>query len=330
MNAARLVTRRNFSATMGSALIAMTAPRLAQALGDKPLQIVVGYPPGGSTDAFARLISVPLSSALNGRNVLVRNVPGAGGQIAATTLLREGGDGSTVLAINQPDLNLAIARGNGGFKATDFRVIMADLHEPRVFLVKSDSGLDTFAKFVAAAKAKPGALSISVTGGSAQETMAHWLVSQLKLDVLVVNYKGGAESITALLSGDVTANLGDDFVRSTMRSKTTALFIGADKKSPRWQEAPTLESLLAGYGIRMPSPHFLARYGVYVVPAAFAEKNPKAYLELQQSMLKARGSSVFTEYIAKNNLTDLSLGTAGEQYEPVFAAEMKEIERLAR
>jgi tripartite-type tricarboxylate transporter receptor subunit TctC len=322
--------RRGFVTALGASSLAAALPKIAMAQGEKPLQLMVGYPPGGSTDAFARLISVPLQTTLNGRSVVVRNVPGAGGQIAATALLREGADGSAVLAINQPDLSLAVARGNGGFKLTDFRTIMADLHEPRVFLVKNDSGIDSFAKFVSQAKANPGKLSISVTGGSAQETMAQWLVEQLKVDVLVIPYKGGSESINALLAGDVTANLGDDFVRSSMRSKTTALFIGSDKKSPRWTEAPTLQSLLTTYGVAMPSPHFLARYGVYVVSAAFAQKNPKAYQELQQAMLAARKGSVFTEYIQKNNLSDLSLGTAGEAYEPAFAAEMKEIEKLKR
>ncbi|MGJ7491526.1 tripartite tricarboxylate transporter substrate-binding protein [Variovorax sp. ZT4R33] len=322
--------RRGFVTALGASSLAAALPRFAMAQGDKPLQMMVGYPPGGSTDAFARLFSIPLQSALNGRSVVVRNVPGAGGQIAATTLLREGADGSAVLAINQPDLSLAVARGNAGFKLSDFRTIMADLHEPRVFLVKNDGGIDSFAKFVSQAKANPGKLAISVTGGSAQETMAQWLVEQLKIDVVVVPYKGGAESINALLSGDVTANLGDDFVRSNMRSKTTALFIGSDKKSPRWPEAPTLQSLLTTYGVTMSSPHFLARYGVYVVSAAFAQKNPTAYQDLQKAMLAARSGTVFTDYIQKNNLADLSLGAAGEAYEPAFAAEMKEIEKLKR
>ena len=324
------IGRRGFVTALGASSLAAALPRLAMAQGDKPLQMMVGYPPGGSTDAFARLISIPLQTTLNGRSVVVRNVPGAGGQLAATALLREGADGSAILAINQPDLSLAVARGNAGFKLSDFRTIMADLHEPRVFLVKNDSGIDSFAKFVTQAKANPGKLAISVTGGSAQETMAQWLVEQLKIDVLVVPYKGGAESINALLAGDVTANLGDDFVRSNMRSKTTALFIGSDKKSPRWPEAPTLQSLLTAYGVPMSSPHFLARYGVYVVSAAFAQKNPKAYEELQQAMLAARKGSVFSEYIQKNNLADLSLGTAGETYDAAFAAEMKEIEKLKR
>lgn len=323
-------TRRSFVSAIGATFAAVTVPPSAMAQSSKPLQMIVGYPPGGSTDAFARLISVPLQGALGGRSVVVRNQPGAGGQIAASALLREGPDGSAVLAINQPDLNLAIARGNAGFKASDFRVIMADLHEPRVLLVKSDSGLDTFSKFVAQAKAAPGKLSISVAGGTAQEVMAQWLVDQLKIDVLIVNYKGGADAANALLAGDVTANLGDDFVRSALRSRTTALFIGSDRKSPRWPEAPTLQSLLAQHGVSMPSPHFLGRYGVYVVSSAFAQQNPKGYQELQKAMLTARSGSAFADYIEKNNLGDLSLGAPGEQYESAFAAEMKEIERLKR
>lgn len=323
------INRRHFTSAMGAAVVATAIPQIGLTQSDKPLQIIVGYPPGGSTDAFARLLSVPLQSVM-GRSVVVRNQPGAGGQIAATALLREGADGSAILAINQPDLNLAIARGNAGFKASDFRVIMADLHEPRVFLVKNDSGIPNFVKFVEQAKAKPGKLSISVAGGTAQEVMAKWLVDKLKIDVLVVNYKGGAEAANAVLAGDVTANLGDDFVRSSLRSKTTALFIGSDKKSPRWTEAETLQSQLKTLGVAMPSPEFLSRYGVYVVPAAFAQKNPKGYQELQQAILKARAGQIFTDYIKANNLGDLSLGVPGEQYDSVFAAEMQEIERMTK
>lgn len=321
--------RRQFTAALGAAALAAVLPRVASAQGEKPLQILVGYPPGGSTDSFARLIAAPLQSAL-GRNVVVQNRPGAGGQIAASALLREGKDGSAILAINQPDLSLVIAKGAGNFKGNEFRTILVDLHEPRVFLVQKESKLDTFAKFVAEAKAKPGQLSISVAGNTAQEIYAQWLVKQLKLDVTIVNYKGGSEAINALLAGDVTANLGDDFNRFNLRSKTTALFIGGDRKSPRWPEADTLKNLLTAYGVSMPSPTFLQRYGVYVVSAEFAEKNPKAYQELQRALLKARTSQMYTEYLERNKLTDLSIGAAGEKYEPVFAAELREIERLAR
>lgn len=323
------INRRRFTSALGAAVVATAIPRISLAQGDKPLQIIVGYPPGGSTDTFARLLSSPLQGVL-GRTVVVRNQPGAGGQIAATALLRDGADGSAVLAINQPDLNLAIARGNAGFKASDFRVIMADLHEPRVFLVRNDSGISNFVKFVEQARADPGKLSISVAGGTAQEVMAKWLIDKLKINVLVVNYKGGSEAITALMAGDVTANLGDDFVRSTMRSKTTALFIGSNKKSPRWPEAETLEIQLKTLGVAMPSPEFLGRNGVYVVSAAFERNNPKGYQQLQRAILKARTGQVFSDYIKANNIADLSLGVPGEQYDRVFAAEMQEIARVVK
>ena len=169
-----------------------------------------------------------------------------------------------------------------------------------------------------------------MAGGTAQEVLAKWLVDKLKVDVIIVPFKGGAEAANAVLAGEVTANLGDDFNRTSLRSKTTALFIGADKKSPRWPEAQTLQSQLSTLGVAMPSPHFLGRYGVYVVSAGFAQKNPKAYQELQQAMLKARTGQAFGDYIAKNNLDDLSLAVAGEKYDTVFAAEMREIERITK
>ena len=80
------MNRRHFTSALSAVVVATAIPRIALAQSDKPLQIIVGYPPGGSTDAFARLLSVPLQG-VTGRSVVVRNQPGAGGQIAATALL---------------------------------------------------------------------------------------------------------------------------------------------------------------------------------------------------------------------------------------------------
>jgi tripartite-type tricarboxylate transporter receptor subunit TctC len=320
-----LSTRRQVLAALGAACVAAPLRALAQA--DKPLQIIVGYPPGGGTDTLARILSMPLQK-VTGRTVVVRNVPGAGGQIAASALLREGADGSSILAINEPDLSMAIARNPSAFKSGDFQVMAVDVLEPRVLLVRNDSGIDSLAKFVSEAKAHPGKLSISVTGGTAQELFAKWLVARLGVDVTLVGYKGGAEASTALLGGQVTANLGDDFSRASLRPKTTALFIAGTAPSPRWPEAPTLTSALQPFGIRPPSPTFLARYGVYVVPGAFKTKDPAAYARLQQALLDARTSPEFREYVAKNSLQDLSVGKRGEELEATFAADMEEIRRM--
>jgi tripartite-type tricarboxylate transporter receptor subunit TctC len=310
-----------------AALPALGATRSALAQDGRTFQIIVGYPPGGGSDVLARVLGEPLGKLL-GRSVIVKNVPGASGQIAATTLLRDGGDGLSILAINHPDLLMAVDRSAGALKAADFQVIMVDVQDPRVLLVKSNSPIDSFATFVARAKAEPGRLAVSVTAGSAQELFARWLFDKLGLDVTVVGYKGGSEAANALLSDVVVANLGDDFGRLGIRSLARALFVGSQEKSPRWPEAPTLVTALTPLGITLPTANFLSRYGVYVVPAALKAKDPAAYLKMQQSLLQARGSPEFQGYIAKSRMEDLSIGKPGEDFESAFTADMIEIRKI--
>jgi tripartite-type tricarboxylate transporter receptor subunit TctC len=276
---------------------------------------------------LARLIGVPLARTA-GRPVVVKNVPGAGGQIAASTLLREGGDGLSILAMNHPDLYLAVERGNAGLKAADFQVIMVDMQDPRVLLVKASSDIASFADLLSRARSQPGKVAVSVAAGSAQELFAKWLFTRLGADVTVVGYRGGAEASNALLAGDVAATVGDDFARFNMRQQVRALFIGGQKKSPRWPEAPTLASVLAPHRVSLPSPDFLTRYGVYVVPAAFKAKNPGGYAALQKALLQARASAEFQDYFNKNNLQDLAVGKPGEEFDAQFAAEMVEIGKV--
>ena len=94
----------------------------------------MGYGPGGGRDILARVLAEPLAKVL-GQPVVVQNIPGAGGQIAATTLLHEGSDGQSILAINHPDLLMAVDAGPAPLKAADFQVTIVDVKDPRVLLV---------------------------------------------------------------------------------------------------------------------------------------------------------------------------------------------------
>ncbi|SEP28507.1 Tripartite tricarboxylate transporter family receptor [Rhodospirillales bacterium URHD0017] len=252
-------------ATVIAALL-LAGGAAAQGYPNRPLQILVGYGPGGGTDIMARVLAGPLGKAL-GPSVVVRNIPGAGGQIAATALLNEGGDGHAILAINHPDLLMTVDSGNAPYKAADFQVIMVDVKDPRVL---------------------------------------------------------------PMLSGEVTANLGDDFGRYNLRDRVTALFLAAQDKSPRWPEAQTLTAALEPFGVKPPSPNFLARYGIYVVPASFKLNDPAKYEKLQKALLQARQDPQFQEYLAKNELEDLSIGRRGEDFEAAFAADMAELRQMNR
>lgn len=311
------------------ATLLLASGAAAQGYPSRPVQILVGYGPGGGTDIMARVLAGPLGKAL-GQSVVVRNIAGAGGQIAATALLNEGGDGHAILAINHPDLLMTVDSGNAPYKAADFQVIMVDVKDPRVLLVAKGSDIKSFADFVSRAKKEPGKLSISYAQGSAQELFSQWLVAKLGLDVLLVPYKGGAPAANAMLSGEVTANLGDDFGRYNLRDRVTALFLASQDKSPRWPEAQTLTAALEPFGVKPPSPNFLARYGIYVVPAAFKLNDPAKYEKLQKALLQARQDPQFQEYLAKNELQDLSIGKPGEDFEAAFAADMAELRRMNR
>ena len=299
---------------------------LAEDYPSGPVQVLVAYAAGGGTDTLARLIATPLSKAL-GQPVVVQNLPGGGGQVAATTLLRDGADGLALLATNQPDLSISTVFNKPPYKIGDFQIIEVDVQDPRIMLVQKELAISTLADFIAKAKAEPGKVAVSVTQGGAQELFAKWLFAKLGLNIRIVGYNGGGAAANAMLAGDVVATVGDDFARFNLRDKSKALFVAAAAKSPRWPEAPTLASALPP-SVSMPSPDFLARYGVYVVPAAFKAKHPDAYRNLQQALIQAREAPEFQAYLAKNQLKDLSIGRPGEDYDAAFADDFAEIEKL--
>lgn len=296
---------------------------------ERPVQIIVAYSAGGGTDRQARLLAAPLEKVL-GQPVTVQNLPGGGGQVAVTALLRETADGHTIVAGNQPDINMSVAINKAPYKLEDLQVLVVDLFDPRILLVQKDSPIRTFDAFVEKAKANPGELTVSVSQGGAQEQFAKWLFSSLGLDVRLVGYKGGSRAANAMVGGQVDATVGDDSARLNIREQAHALLLGAPKQSPRWPEAPTLVDALKPYGVTPPTPDFLGRYGVYVVPAAFKEKFPERYEMLQKAMIEARLDPDYQESITKRGIGDLSIGKPGEAYAEAFAKDTRAVEAMVK
>jgi putative tricarboxylic transport membrane protein len=299
----------------------------AQDYPSGPMQIIVAYGAGGGTDTLARLLAPSLSKIL-GKPVTVQNLPGGGGQVAAAAVMREGGDGLAILATNQPDLFMSTVFSKPPYGSDDLQTVMVDVVDPRIMLVKKDSTIGTFKDFVERAKAEPGKLAVSVAQGSAQELFAKWLFGKLGLQVRTVGYEGGGPAANAMLAGDVVATIGDDSARLNIRSQSKALFVVAKSKSPRWSEAPTLNEAVAPYGVKLPSDDFLARHGVYVVPATFKTKHPAAYAKLQKALMEARETPDFKAFFDRNSLNDLSIGKPGEALQASFAADFAEIPKL--
>lgn len=302
---------------------------LAQSFPDGPVTLLVSYGAGGGTDRQARLLAGPLEKIL-GQPVTVQNLPGGGGQVAATSLLRGEADGRTILATNQPDLNMTVALQNAPYEADALQVIMIDLFDPRILLVRKDSPIRSFDDFVKEAKARPNEVTVSISQGGAQEQFAKWLFGALGIQVRLVGYKGGSNAANAMIGGEVVATMGDDSARFNIRDEAHALLLGAPEPSPRWPEATPMDAALKPYGIEPPTPYFLARYGVYVVPAAFKENSPEDYAKLQDAMIEARQSDAFKELLEKNKIADLSIGEAGEGYEADFRKSVEVLKSLAQ
>jgi tripartite-type tricarboxylate transporter receptor subunit TctC len=319
-------SRRQFALGL-AASAALGAKAFAQDYPSAPVQIVVAYGAGGGTDTLARVLAPPLARTL-GRPVTVQNLPGGGGQVAATALLRDGGDGLTILATNEPDLSMSTVLTRPRYRIADFQVVMVDVVDPRVMLVQRTSSINSFGDFVARARAEPRRLAVSIAQGSAQEVFAKWLFEKLGLQLRIVGYDGGGPAANALLAGDVVATIGDDFARMNIRGSAKALFVGARRPSPRWPEAPTLNDAVSPFGVALPSPDFLARYGVYVVPAAFKAQHPADYARLQQALLQARDAPEYQAYLATSALQDLSVGRPGEEFAASFASDLAAISSL--
>jgi len=175
----------------------------AQAFPDKPLTLVVGFPPGGSFDTVMRKIAEEMSKSL-GQPVTVDNRPGAGGAIATQYVVGAKPDGYTLLAAGLqlttgPHLNKVSYN-----PLTDLTMIGQLGTIPVLLLVKSDSPIKSAADIVTVAKGRGGIINIG-TGGIG--TTGHFgtllLGNALKVEAVHVPFKGGAAALQALAAGDV-------------------------------------------------------------------------------------------------------------------------------
>ncbi len=308
----------------------LAAPTLAaEKFPERPIRIVVGYGAGGGTDGQSRLMAKYMEKAL-GSTVVVQNMPGAGSQVALTALLREEADGYTIVATNEPDLSMTVVLRGAPYKREDLEVLAVDIIDPRILMVRKDAPFNSFDDFVKAARAKPGSISIAITSGGAQEQFAIWLFKALKLDIKIVGYKSGGATAAAVLGGHVTGTIGDDYARFNVRSEAKALLLGSANSSPRWPEAPTMVKLLAPYGVIPPTPDYLARYMVYVVPSALRRNYPERYKKLEKAIISLATNDEYQAFIKKQGAGDLSQMKAGSLYREAFRQSMKALQETLK
>lgn len=278
--------------------------------GNKPIELIVAFAPGGAVDTAARLVAPQIEEAI-GTNVEVVNRPGAGGQIGYTELTSAKADGYTIGATGSPSVvvsPLDPARG-AQYTRASFEPLGMQVVDPAVIGVAPDSPYTDLASLIDAAKAAPGSITATTTG---IQTGEHFALAQIKevtgADLAPVHFsEGQSQAVAAFLGNHVPVYVGSasDVIDLVKQNKIRVLGVMDSQRSQFLPDTPTFQE--SGYDVISTT----ARG--YSAPAGL----PEPVAEKLQSALKAAIEN--SDVQAK--MTDLGLETryldAG-QYEQLW------------
>jgi tripartite-type tricarboxylate transporter receptor subunit TctC len=194
---------------LAAALTLVLAPGAqAQKWPDKPVKLVVPYPPGGNVDTAARIVAPGMQESL-GVPVIVENKAGAGGMIAGEFVAKSPADGYTLFfTANSPLLHAPIIFNRPAYQwDKDFTPITMISYTPIVLQVNPSVAAKTLRELLDLAKKEPGKLTMATpSAGTTNHLLSELLQSTAGVSYLTVHYKGNAPATTALLAGEVQMN----------------------------------------------------------------------------------------------------------------------------
>jgi tripartite-type tricarboxylate transporter receptor subunit TctC len=235
-----------------AALLAGACVLAHAAFPDRPIKLIVPFPPGGNIDATARIVAAALSQPL-GQPVVVENKAGASGQIGAEFVARSPADGYTILLGSSGALAPAKAL-NPAMKLDpikDFEAATPIARAPMVLVVNPQLPVKNVKELIALAKAKPGQMAAASPGtGTLAHLSAILFESVSNIKLLHVPYKGSAPAVTDLIGGQVQISF--DQLASTLPNikagKLRAIGVATAQRSAIVPDIPTLqEQGLAGF-----------------------------------------------------------------------------------
>lgn len=214
---------------------------------NKPIKLLVGFAPGGGTDAAARTIAIKLTEIL-GQTVVVDNKPGAGGNIAADMVAKAPGDGYTIGLANIGSLAVNPHMPNGTPYNTlkDFAMLGNGVSFGNVLVVRADSDIKTFAQYLVAAKSADKPLFYGSSGfGSAGHLSGELLKQRADTTAQHINYKGGGPAMNGLLGGEIQAIFASapTAIPLIKAGKLRALAVTGAKRSADLPDVPTIAEL---------------------------------------------------------------------------------------
>jgi len=230
-------------------LAAFSSVVLAQTYPNRPVRLIIPFPPGGSNDVVGRMIGAQLSTKL-GQSVVIDNRGGGGGTLGINAAAKSPADGYTLLLVSV-GYPVSIALGHMPRESIQWFTPIASLGTgPSILVVPASMPVQTLSDLVKLAKEKPGVLNAGSAGpGSFQHLATELFRLQAGINIVIVQYKGGGPALTDTMAGIVQMNVGSviqnlPHVRS---GKLRALGIGGHRRLATAPEIPTFaEGGLAG------------------------------------------------------------------------------------
>ncbi|MGM9484338.1 Bug family tripartite tricarboxylate transporter substrate binding protein [Roseateles sp. NT4] len=227
--------------------LAATSVAWAQAWPAKPVTLLVPFPPGGSSDAIARMLGAKLQEKPGG-NFVVDNRAGAGGTIGTAAVKRAAPDGYTILVTSLGPLVIGphLLKNIGYDPTKDLDYISVAVQAPNVLVVPAASPHKSMAEVLAFLKANPDKMSFASSGnGSSDHITAELFWQQTGTSGLHIPYKGGGPVMNDLLGGQVDASFMNinTALPQIKAGKLRALSVTSAKRSPVLPDVPTLDEL---------------------------------------------------------------------------------------
>jgi tripartite-type tricarboxylate transporter receptor subunit TctC len=257
--------------------IVTLAAGLAQAQSAQPIRILVGFPPGGGTDAIARVLAEKLKDQL-GAPVVVDNRAGAGGQIAAQALKASAPDGHTLFLSHDHSISILplVTKTPGFDPAVDFVPVAGFATFANAFAVSGGTPAKTLPEYVRYVQSTGGKDTVGVPApASIPEFLVGMLATKYKLDLQAAPYRGSAPMMGDMLGNQIKAGVASipDFIENHKAGKLRVVAVIGDKRQAILPDVPTFAEL------GVPGLEELPYYGLFApagTPAAVIERYNQA------------------------------------------------------
>src|SRR5687768_2082653 len=219
---------------------------------DRPIRLIVGFPPGGAADILGRIAAQRLGENLK-QQVVVDNRGGAGGLIATETAARAAPDGYTLLFTSIPHvINPHLYRKVAYDAVKDFTPVGQFVSVPLMMAANVSFPAKSVKELIALARSRPGQINYASGGSGASSHLAMELLkSMAKVDLVHIPYKGTGPLITDLIGGQVNVTIASAVPLSPQvkAGKLRGLAVTSPQRSPSFPDLPAIAETIPGYEV---------------------------------------------------------------------------------